>query len=233
MTTKERPILFSAPMVRALLAGKKTQTRRVVKAQPFGVIEVASGNHLLDYRHSYSQEDGLITVADMAKRCPYGQPGDRLWVRETWRVGAWDYPAHDRSNHHWIAVDYQADNYARKEWLCCRDSDRLIKQSIEDAQRVGIRPDANGRFSWEPGQSPSRWRPSIHMPRWASRILLEVTAVRVEQLQDISHSDAMAEGMAWDDAVYDYSRLWEQINGAASWAANPLVWVMEFRRVQP
>lgn len=77
------------------------------------------------------------------------------------------------------------------------------------------------------------WRPSIHMPRWASRILLEITGVSVERLKDISHEDAMAEGMAWDDAVYDYSQLWESINGTGSWDANPWVWVVEFKQVEP
>lgn len=77
------------------------------------------------------------------------------------------------------------------------------------------------------------WRPSIHMPRWASRIDLEITGVRVERMNSISHEDAMAEGMAWDDAIYDYSRLWESIHDPGAWNANPFVWVVEFKRVKP
>lgn len=166
---KMRPILFSGEMVRAILEGRKTQTRRVVKPQPAYVI-------------------------DSVWVCPYGRPGDGLWVRETWapnsQAGVFSYAA---------------------DWA------------------AGVK-------------HVSRWRPSIHMPRAASRISLEVVGVRVERLREISEADALAEGCAdsemvdgvpmWCSAVEKYMDLWEKINGEGSWAVNPWVWVVEFRRVE-
>ena len=174
---KERPILFSAPMVRALLAGTKTQTRRIVKARDLEWMDVHQG----------------LREPDNAERCPYGQPGDRLWVRETF--------GHFERNENFAPgceVFYRADG-----------------ESL----------------------AVERWRPSIHMPRWASRITLEVTGVRVERLQDISEADATAEGVsAIPDEMRratprcDFQALWQSINGPDSWAANPWVWIVEFRR---
>jgi hypothetical protein len=225
---KERPILFSAPMVRALLDGSKTQTRRIIKKQPKG--KLMQFVHLLR-RGWHAWYDGEDQV-----NCPYGQPGDRLWVRETWRIGAWN------EDEEQIAVDYMADGYARKEWLDVpldeRDLfSRLWKQSTDDAIKAGIKRDFFDEYHWEPGQSPCRIRPSIFMPRWASRITLEVVDVRVERLQDISEADAWAEGcLGYDDDVTggqsgygEYAQLWESINGKGSWDANPWVWVIEFK----
>lgn len=189
----ERPIIFSAPMVRAILEGRKTQTRRVIKPQPIehkGVCEcgpaIAGSMHALI--------EWLIS-----NKCPYGKPGDRLWVRETWRIGAWN------ENTGEVYIDY-CDG-PRKAWLEIPDGEafeRLWVQSSDDAERAGIKPDENGRYTWEPGRSPCRWRPSIHMPRWASRITLEVVSVRVERLQDISEADAIAEGVEWwEEKGYD------------------------------
>ena len=172
---KERPILFSAPMVRALLAGTKTQTRRIIKPQ-----------HL-----AFFNQDAAAMLSDWNERpLPYGQPGDRLWVRETF--------GHFECNQH-----------------------------FKPGCNVYYRADGNC-LELEP------WRPSIHMPRWASRITLEITSVRVERLQDISEADAIAEGVYTDPAcpAYDaYAQLWDEINGLGSWEANPWVWVIEFRRL--
>lgn len=187
---KERPILFSGAMVRALLAGTKTQTRRIVK-------------------HG---------TPDDWNACPYGSIGGRLWVRETWARDSEDG-----------ALFYRAD--------------------------VGTGNEADDwQHNIDVGASGYRWRPSIHMPRAASRITLEITAVRVERLQDISEEDAIAEGVeaipstgencgpnrfsvncGWlflnsPTAAGAYAMLWEQINGAGSWDANPWVWVVEFNR---
>lgn len=189
---KERPILFSAPMVCALLAGTKTQTRRVVKPQPHIVEEGGSvvGVHTPD-----DQRHGRL---GKMLYCPYGRPGDRLWVRETFaRIDGQQQP--------WIETDYRA-TYTH--------GDRL-------GDSLGIK---------------KRWSPSIHMPRHASRITLEVTGVRLERLQDISASDARAEGIGRNQcpdwhAVADYRELWSQINGRGSWDANPWVWVVEFKRI--
>jgi hypothetical protein len=190
LNVKERPILFSAPMVRAILAGQKTQTRRVVKARK-------------DPDFGCQMSPGEIAGDEHQERlCPYGQPGDRLWVRETWAYGT-----------HALSAS--------------RDEDGPFVYAA-DAILFG----AQGRLC-------DRWRPSIHMPRWASRITLEVTGVRVERLQDISVADAIAEGvvecnqnlrglepcMEWR---YAYEDLWGQINGQGSWDANPWVWVVSF-----
>lgn len=207
MSAKERPILFSAPMIRAILAGAKTQTRRVItshkKAAPYFVIyaDRDGGNHRPVYsddgeRGCYTDAQGYDVEEQI--QCPYGAPGDRLWCRETW--------ARDEEDG---AMMYRAD---------------LGHEINADA--------------WEQGRiegSPRcRWHPSIHMPRWASRITLEVTGVRVERLQDISVDDCWAEGVTLDVAVpakTQYARLWGSINGPGSWDANPFVWVITFAMV--
>lgn len=183
---KEKPILFSGPMVRALLAGTKTQTRRVVKGEAL--------RWLVDDKFT----PGF--VADSENRlCPYGQPGDRLWVRETWAAPHSDDGRPPRS----IQCDQVSIHYAATE------------------VRGGL-----------------LWRPSIHMPRWTSRITLEVTGVRVERLQDISDADALAEGVDRTNtsivgyAKKRYQQLWESINGPDSWVLNPWVWVVEFKQTE-
>jgi hypothetical protein len=184
---RERPILFSAPMVRALLAGTKTQTRRI--AQPKRSIE------------------------PMTDECPYGQPGgDRLWVRESWRADAAYDAMPPRDIPAGSQVWYEAD--------------------------TGL-PGLRGLVR------QGKLRPGMFMPRWASRITLEVTEVRVERLQDISEADALAEGIVPGyggfglpdgshfhaaDPRESYFSLWEAINGRASVEANPWVWAVSFRR---
>jgi hypothetical protein len=213
---KERPILFKAPMVRAVLDGTKTMTRRVVKPQPptghnFAGFTVASTRPRDEGKAVWGKGEitALMCEAHRA-RCPYGQPGDRLWVRETFGdctpgadavVGTkWERP--------WYRAD--ADDYG----LLGHDGEGPVY--VEDV----------------------RWRPSIHMPRWASRILLEITDVRVERVQDISDRDARDEGAEHigdceGAYVAGFRRLWESINGDDSWAENPWVWVVTFRRVEP
>lgn len=206
---KERPILFSGEMVRAILEGRKTQTRRVVK----GIDETYRG-----------VEDGKVWQMDECGDCHdvpcrYGLPGDRLWVKETWA---------------WSGTDKRIT-----------PSDPWYRATHYKGEDFGI-----------------RWRPSIHMPRWASRITLEVVSVRVEQLQEISDADAIAEGVqsvrdhygdpsvplmhcgtvAWQrydgaacaapSARLSYQSLWESINGDGAWDLNPWVWVVEFKRME-
>jgi hypothetical protein len=211
---KERPILFFAPMVRALLAGTKTQTRRAVRKQfaPDAVVAEVGATTPEGWQvsgHSGLWWDDAGACLDDAVRCPYGIPGDLLWVREAWKAHTtFDHlpPRDIPQSHVWYLADdgYKAD---------------------------------------------SRYRHGMFMPRWASRILLEVTAVRVERLQDISEADARAEGVAYDpgeggtfhvpgiagcasDSAADaFRKLRQQINGPDSWAANPWVWVVEFKRV--
>lgn len=191
--TNERPILFSGAMVRAILDGKKTQTRRVVKPQPPA-----------DWVPSPWPYDG---AAWSDRRCPYGAPGDRLWVRETWAPIS---PDEERRPIRECRIEYRADTSAARPGGWDEDTDD---------------PEA------------ARWRPSIHMPRWASRLTLEVTGVRVERVQDISEDDARAEGVYpyADNPRRFFQELWNSINGARGygWNSNPWVWVVEFRRVAP
>lgn len=202
----ERPILFSAPMVRAILNGVKTQTRRILK----GSTEFR-GPYNPAYIEAHRNSPGWASI------CPHGQPGDRLWVRETW--GSADNWLHDCETNPPRCVAYRADKAAR---------------NFDPPYDV----DTSDWGAWE----RMKWRPSIHMPRWASRITLEIVAIRVERLQDISETDARAEGYPGDiidginyavGAKNWFRSLWEQINGHDSWAANPWVWVIEFKRVNP
>lgn len=230
----DRPILFSAPMVRALLAGLKTQTRRIVKGL------IGEAHHAPHSPVLWISEDECVPLpsTDAVHCCPYGQPGDRLWVKERWRVHTWYEDDGD------ISVEY-ADGHTQLAHI--DDEDlwlRLWVQSSDDAKKVyGERE----RYTWKKGKSPCRWRPSLFLPKCASRITLEITGVRVVRLQEISPSDAAAEGLSFDsarmdqwhvdgqcaagDAVRCYAKLWESINGPGSWDANPWVWVVGFKRV--
>lgn len=186
---KERGMIFNDEMVRAILGGNKTQTRRIVEEKFYGRAVAAE----------------LLT-----KHCPYGQPGDRIWVRETYRV-------------HGKATDVATLVYrasVRNSWT-------------EQTHRVPVEV-CNKPVS-------EKWTPSIHMPRWASRILLEITDVRVERLHDMSEADAKAEGatpatykITPSEAVYrvGFGDIWRSIYGQDNWLSNPLVWVIEFKRIQ-
>lgn len=216
---KERPILFSGAMVRALLDGSKTQTRRIVKPQPH---EDRAHDHVKEHESIFTWWAGNLTLGVQHEaRCPYGQPGDRLWVRETWL----EDPEDDGT---WAYTQYTG----------CKGS------PLSDIPRKFQKPEhCIYREGWD--GCDLRWRPSIHMPRWASRMLLEIVSVRVELLQDIGEKDARAEGVTIEDrnmagycagqflppSIRAYRDLWESINGAGSWDANPWVWVVEFKRV--
>ena len=190
---KERPILFSAPMIRAILENRKTQTRRIIQQKH------------LDWMNN-SVENFLAGRWDQ-RPMPYGKPGDWLWVREAWQA--------------WKEFDGTSPS-------------NIPKHALE---RVNYLADGN---KWD-----ARYRHARFMPHWASRILLEITDVRVERLQDISEEDAIAEGLirqgeGWRGAtelpwyaspVGAYRSLWETINGAGSWESNPYVWVTKFKRV--
>lgn len=182
---KERPILFSSPMVNAILQGKKTQTRRIVKNT---ALQLLLSGHTPE----------LVC----AEFCPYGLPGDILWVRESWHDHTESIKGLPDGLGGYIdtpVYDYKA-NHIDDKWI-------LLK-----------------------------WRPSIHMPRAACRIMLEITNIHVEHLHDITENDAVSEGCAsggdWDTApTVIFSNLWKKINGPDSWEENPLVWVIEFKKI--
>lgn len=238
---KERPILFSGEMVRAILAGRKTQTRRVIKStsRKYPDFVLQEGENGWWPYYSDDGESAFCGDMEIPFRCPYGRPGDLLWVRETWRIGAWNID--DRM----VAIDYLADDTSRKEWLrpdFLRFTDDM-DESIEDAEKAGIEANEFGRFKWKPGESPCRKRPSIHMPRWASRLTLRITDVRVERVQDISPYAIEAEGLYSGELnpilraaelqnLWIY--LWDSINAKRGypWDLNPWVWVVEFEAIK-
>ncbi|CAI1581632.1 MULTISPECIES: hypothetical protein [Serratia] len=208
---KERPVIFNGEMVCAILDGRKTQTRRVMKPQPEPCDRGGHwwpSNTFKTMLHIEEQmQNGAGGWGGLAgDACPFGAVGDRLWVRETFAAfdADWKHPGkpHDLKDGPWPNVVYPASVAKIPDGTC---------------------------------------RPSIHMPRWASRITLEITAVRVERLNDISHDDAKAEGCCYGrgGGVPDFTvtpadhfpTLWASIYGVDSWSANPWVWVIEFRRV--
>lgn len=199
---KERLIPFKTPMVRALLDGTKTQTRRIVKPRPPAVVQSVYRPFPAEPNNWQGYGDGLI---HWYGSCPYGAPGDRLYVKEAWRVPSM--------------------------------FDTLPGSAFTSAQ---IWYEADDGY-----KGAGRYRHARFMPRWAMRITLDITDVRVERLQEISTEDAIAEGVdvhpdhhrkprtSIYSPVQAYRDLWEQINGPDSWAANPWVWVVSFRRIAP
>ncbi|MEG6544814.1 hypothetical protein V6C59_02865 [Acinetobacter bereziniae] len=220
---KERPILFSAPMVSAILEGRKTQTRRVINPQPEG--KTLQSN--LDGKWLSKKFNGLLLpkIEDLPIHCPYGKIGDRLWVRETWSTV---------NLYGEIALAYKADGEVTRvvENESFQDEDGLINYDDPRLEKYSFAAWADDLLEGKEGN----WKPSIHMPRWVSRILLEITNVHVEQLQDISESDCLKEGVGSpilrDCKKPKFMQLWESINGADSWTVNPWVWVVEFKIIQ-
>jgi hypothetical protein len=224
-------------MVKALMAGTKTQTRRIVKVQPpaegyrLSTLMSTTGDRRNMGKHQWAKlsADGFSIdhSHDVYFTCPYGYVGDRLWVRE--------------SSYQYGRNLYSEDESGEREWFF-RPDIFAPRHFAAD----GPKPEAAEDFLW-------RSVPSIHMPRWASRILLEIVGVRVERLNNISEADAIAEGIEptedWGGnwqwyqdylsesnqvlARESYASLWRKINGPESWAANPWVWVVEFKVIEP
>lgn len=256
---RERPILMSGPMVRAILAGRKTQTRRVVK-HPGDFLGAGgkANREEWDDPDFWGWEDPenpshFIVLArepcrgDVPARCPYGASGDRLWLRESWRCNPYSG----------MRIEYRAGG-------ACLEYDRWPEGAIPPYAMPGtVAAVRRSERQLDGERVPDPWRPSIHMPRWASRITLEVADIRVERLQAITEEDARAEGAreaihdldgrAWDRAVVDWCRLskhidpeakvvndrgafaaiWDRINGKSHpWASNPWVWAITFRRIE-
>lgn len=220
MGVVERPILFAREMVRAILNGRKTQTRRIFKRHQIPSSENFDGR-FPEMRFSAIANNhprwGFCAFGETEAKCaaqlieygacPFGSKGDRLWVRETWadlRGMGFDAP-----------VAYGADT---------------LPGTDGDMARIAY---------------GVKWRPSIHMPRWASRTTLEITDVRAERLQEMSNSDCLEEGIEAGSPTYphlescprnvreQFQYLWESINGDSSWHQNPWVWVIEFKRIKP
>lgn len=243
--SREHPIMFSAPLVRAILEDRKMQTRRVIKPQPEhkqvhdykgervyeGESRMWCWNHatfenLWDFPNNEDRRE-------LATFCPYGVPGDRLWVRETWGVNTPRLIA--------PCVNYRAGGQLPLIGHVSPDTWSITgnRHEVNDADLLAIK---------------DGWRPSIFMPRWASRITLEITEVRVQKLNELSETDALAEGIPdlrvspeYYSApipsspkyksihVNEYARLWDSINAKRGypWSSNPFVWAISFRRVQP
>ena len=220
---KERPILFKTEMVQAILKGRKTQTRRVINPQPEG--KTLQSN--LDGKWLSKKFNGLLLpkIEDLPIHCPYGKIGDRLWVRETWSTV---------NLYGEIALAYKADGEVIRvvENESFQDEDGLINYDDPRLEKYSFAAWADDLLEGKEGN----WKPSIHMPRWVSRILLEITNVHVEQLQDISESDCLKEGVGSpilrDCKKPKFMQLWEEIYGADSWTVNPWVWVVEFKVIQ-
>ncbi|ENO4066756.1 hypothetical protein ACBH83_003743 [Klebsiella variicola] len=210
---KERGMIFNGEMVRAILDGRKTQTRRIMAPQPADDIErgIFPNPEAIGWKSSLRHKHGSTT----AHFCPYGKPGDRIWVRETFQGPLFDYDLMD---------SYCKDPTPfEKPEFCVYKADGVPAPEFYDAD----------------DELHCCWRPSIHMPRWASRILLEITGVRVERLQSITLGDICKEvGCGLYDfrpATYGFQvweELWKSIYGAESWNTNPWVWVIEFKRVE-
>lgn len=248
---KEHPILFSAPMVRAILDGRKTQTRRVVKHQPPEDWHPASYCELNGYDRDGELSPDIVIGwgavnddGDYGIKCRYGRPGDHLWVRETWGYRGKSTSSADHFATESVFLSYEADEdkCARRTVVVPNGSltDPVISQSIVGLQQMEEEAyhDALNKW-WE----RKKRIPSIHMPRWASRITLEITDVRVERLNDISEADAIAEGCKGVNCPPDHEGdlspqeefrdLWQSINAAKHpWSSNPWVWVIAFKRVE-
>jgi hypothetical protein len=223
---KERPILFSTEMVQAILEGRKSQTRRIMNPQP----------SLFDRLWMWTKKKMVYALPNQGELetsclgiwqvCPYGKSGDRLWVRETWGLGAIE----DTSWDHAAYIAYKADGKID------------LPIDYKKCKRISLtsRPDLKTYIN--------HWRPSIHIPHWASRITLEVVNVRVERVRDITEDDALAEGCEpvmrdsggvtpWGAEIEipcyheGYAELWDKINAKRGygWDANPYVWVIEFK----
>ena len=222
-----KPMLFSGEMVRAILDGRKTQTRRPLKPQP----------RILPFPFD---DEVIVHLLPPSSDCPFGQVGDRLWVRET------------------FCLEYQVESDQKPPFTDGRPirwEFAGMESDPEGADSIWIQPhyratDPTPELAYEDsgGEPTVRWKPSIHMPRWASRITLEITDIRIERLQEITEEEAEAEGREprWSmeepksvreclgSARYAFANLWESLyeKKGLGWYANPWVWVIGFRRVE-
>lgn len=263
----DRPILFSGPMVRSILGGRKTQTRRVLKLPT----KTHNGGPICEHPKMGGWAAATVggkgcyldpskTIPAPERACIWHQttgtailppfsPGDRLWVRERWKPGAWREDGR-------VAVDYDASpELTNSPWIHLPETanwPNVWEKWTDELIAAGSVAGPDGIHRWKPGRSPLRWRPSIHMPRWASRLTLIVTDVRIQRLQEISPADARAEGVRhnnvvdprapkplWDVPGADFggrhpqeafAALWDSLNAqrGAPWSSNPWVCAVSF-----
>lgn len=239
-----KPILFNTEMVRAILDGRKSCTRRIIKPQQLigllpdkcknGMPEEFLKEKKLMFKPYCDMTD--VELINTAYKSPY-QPADIMYVCETWRVGAWDI------QNQMIAFDYKDSTCGELTYIHDQELfERLVNQSREDARKAKC--DYNGAdFVWEKGKSPCRWHPSIHMPKEAARIWLRCTDVRVKRLQEISGEDLIKEGVDLFQSNYvrvafdEFKNIWDSTIKKSDldcygWDANPYVWVIEFERCE-
>ncbi|MGI4169032.1 hypothetical protein ACR2YV_10755 [Klebsiella pneumoniae] len=232
---KERGMIFNSEMVRAIVSGRKTQTRRPIKWKQTRFTEIGEREDGSKWPWSEDAEH----ACDFWHPCPFGAVGDRIWVRETWGVVSHAF----------------SDDGLMIDWVPDRPTTAIHEMPFGNGYYSGYAIyAADGDFTWgdDDGYEDGRscWKPSIHMPRAASRILLEITNVRVERLNAISEEDARAEGIIdggclncgepepcgcanpEPDATDAFAYLWQSIYGQENWNANPWVWVISFKRVE-
>jgi hypothetical protein len=248
ITTNEHPILFGGPMIRSILEGRKTQTRRVINPQPDGVTTRSNEPWIKRFitRVDDTVQPPRLIETDKTKdgqqickrlECPYGVPGDRLIVRESWRYYDWTEDGEPQ-------IQYQADGELR--WIDLSD---VPEETIEKIHNHWAALSEDENFAREGAARDTTWRPSIHMFHCFSRITLEVKRVWVERVQEISEADARAEGCNpssdYDAAIRrgelpafgatdGFRELWDSINAdrGHGWDTNPWVWCVEFERVE-
>jgi hypothetical protein len=222
----ELPILFKPEMVKAILEGRKTQTRRVVKHVP-ALGEPGHWCHLIKDSPIPFQR----SLGDFRSYCPYGEVGDRLWVREMWQYYDWSEDGEP-------FIRYAADNHAELR--------RPTEEWAERVESIWEELSRNDNYKIDSRARDRKWRPSLLMPRWAGRLTLEITDIRLERVQDITEDDAIAEGVTVHlDAVMagavsqdsparmEFWDLWNSIhkNDGKHWDANPWVWVITFKKI--
>lgn len=241
---KERPILFSGEMINAILQDRKGMTRRVMRPQP--VFQPMYNDYRLPSGDRFAYKSGeLFDENSTLQRCPYGKPSDQLYVREMWQAKTSVIDDGDFGDAYWDEVPKPFRQRSRFPFLTYA-AGMSVYHRTDGLERLPH--DSHGHIA----EGVPRWKPSIHMPRWASRIQLEVTGVRVERLNEISEADAIAEGLvSWDghgqryygirladvwetDPRKTFARLWDSINAKRGfgWDSNCWVWVIEFRRIE-
>lgn len=232
MRTHYYPTIFSGPMVLSILSGIKSQTRRIIKPEWLRCLDL-------------EDTDDQIKALSM---CPYGKPGDQLWVRETWKIGSF-------MEGEPVTFQYRADGKEAEENRFARAPENTIKyedwyericyQSSDQLLSMGwSKMDRDGCYEWEWGKSPLPWRSPIFMPRWASRITQEIISIKIQRLNEMTDTDAREEGapasisLGWDgNRVRSYLEsfidIWDKLNAdrGYGWIDNPYVWVINFKMV--